>query len=113
MARLYVDKGDLAGAQHRLQWVIDHEDQQDIVHVARLRLARVLLADAQLDQALKLLANVDEETYTPIYQELLGDIYMAKQQPDQARVAYAAALAAMDETDDREILQMKIDDLGV
>jgi len=113
MARLYVDKGDLAGAQHRLQWVIDHEDQQDIVHVARLRLARVLLADAQLDQALKLLANVDEETYTPVYQELLGDIYMAKQQPDQARVAYAAALAAMDETDDREILQMKIDDLGV
>ena len=96
-----------------MQWIIDHEDQQDIVNVARLRLARVLLADAQLDQALTVLANVDEKAYTPIYQELRGDIYMAKQQPDQARVAYAAALAAMDATDDREILQMKIDDLGV
>ena len=112
MARMHVDKGELAAAQNRLQWVMDHEEQEDIVHVARLRLARVLFADAKLDQALALLATMDVAAYESIYQELRGDIYLAKQQPDQARTAYTAALGALDEKDDRQLLQMKLDDLG-
>jgi len=113
LAKLHVEKGELLAARNRLQWVLDHEDQADILHVARLGLARVLLADAKPDQALALLNGVNMEAYTSLYQELRGDIYLAKQQTEQARSAYAAALEAMDAQDDREILQMKIDDLGV
>jgi len=112
MARLHVEKGELAAAENRLQWVMDHNSQEDIAHIARLRLARVLFADGRLDKALTLLANVDEAAYESIYQELRGDIYLAKKQLDQARTAYEAALAAMDEKDDRQLLQMKLDDLG-
>jgi predicted negative regulator of RcsB-dependent stress response len=113
LAKWHVEKGELEAAQNRLQWIIDHEDQPDIVHVARLRLARVFLAEAKPDLALGLLANVDTEAYTSIYQELRGDIYLAKNQLEQARTAYAAALETLNERDDRQVLQMKFDDLGV
>lgn len=112
LAKQHVERDELAAAQNRLQWVLDHEDQADIVHVARLRLARVLLADTKLDQAQTLLANVEMEAYTAIYQELRGDIYLAQQQSEEARSAYSAALGAMDEQDDRRLLEMKLDDLG-
>ena len=112
LAKIRIDKGELEIARNRLQWIIDHEHQPDIVHVARLNLARVLLAEAKPDLALALLDNVDMEAYTPIYQELRGDIYLSRHQPEQARAAYAAALEASDENDDREVLQMKLDDLG-
>jgi len=112
LAKFHVDKGELAAARNRLQWVIEHESQPDIVHVARQNLARVLLAEGKPDQALALLADVDMEVYTTVYQELRGDIYVSKKQPEQARTAYAAALEAMDANDDRQILQMKLDDLG-
>lgn len=112
LAKQHVDNDELAAAQNRLQWVLDNEEQADILHIARLRLARVLLADAKLDQAKTLLTNVEMESYTPIYEELRGDIYLAQQQPGAARAAYVAAMAALAADDDRQLLQMKIDDLG-
>ena len=112
LARVHVEKGELAAAENRLQWVVEHASQPDIVHVARLNLARVLLAEAKPDQALSLLADVKMESYTPVYQELRGDIYVAKKQPAQARTAYMAALESLDNNGDRQILQMKLDDLG-
>lgn len=113
LAKLRVDKGELAIAENRLQWVIDHATQPDIVHTARLRLARVLLADGKYDIALGKLSGIDMDGYTALYQELLGDIYLAKQQPDKARTAYQAALQAMGANDDRQTVQLKLDNLGV
>jgi len=112
LARAHVEKGELAAAGNRLQWVIEHESQPDIVHVARLNLARVLLAEGKTDRALSLLADVKMEAYAPVYQELRGDIYVAKMQPDLAKTAYAAALESLGDNGDRQILQMKLDDLG-
>lgn len=112
LAKQHVDMDELAAAQIRLQWVIDHEQQPDIVHVAQLRLARVLFADAQEEQALTLLTQAHMETYAPIYQELRGDIYVAQNKRDQARDAYTLALEALNEQDDRQLLTMKLDDLG-
>lgn len=113
LARLHVEKGELAAAQNRLQWVLDHAKQQDVLHTARLRLAAALMADGKYDIALSKLNGIEMSTYMPLYQELLGDIYLAKQQKDKARDAYTAALAALDKGDDRQNLQMKLDDLGV
>jgi predicted negative regulator of RcsB-dependent stress response len=112
LAKMRVEKGELSVAENRLRWVIDHAGQNDIVHTARLRLARVLVADGKYDIALNLINGVAMDGYTPLYQELLGDIYLAKKQPDKARNAYAAALEAMDSGDDRQTVQMKLDDLG-
>ena len=112
LAKAHVEKGELAAARNRLQWVIEHESQPDIDHVARLNLARVLLAEGNPDRALSVLADVGMEAYTSIYQELRGDIYVAKKQPAQARTAYTAALESLGDNGDRRILQMKLDDLG-
>lgn len=113
LAALHVQKGELAAAQNRLQWVLDHADQDDVIHVARLRLAEVLLADGKFDIALAKVSNISMNGYTAQYQELMGDIYLAKQQPDKARDAYTAAVAALGDGDNRQNLQMKLDDLGV
>lgn len=112
LAKMRVEKGELSVAENRLRWVMDHAEQPDIVHTARLRLARVLLADGKFDIALNLLNDVAMDGYTPLYQELLGDVYVAKRQPDKAKSAYAAALEAMASGDDRRVVQMKLDDLG-
>ncbi len=113
LAALHVEKGELDAAQNRLQWVLDHADQQDIIHTARLRLAEVLLANGKYDIALSKVTNINMDGYTSLYQELIGDIYLGKQQLEKARDAYNAALEALDTGDNRQNLQMKLDDLGV
>lgn len=112
MARVDVDNGDLASAHARLQWVLDNSEQPDIVALARIRLARVLLADGKANLALTALQGESEQAYRAVHEEVKGDVYVALGQHDQARAAYAAALEAMTPADDRSVVQMKLDDLG-
>lgn len=113
MARIKLDEGDSVAASSHLRWALDNTDQAPVKHEARLRLARVLLADNKADEALALLNGVDTGSYAPAYDQLKGDIYVAQGQPDAARSAYQSALAAMAPTAaGRGLLQMKLDDLG-
>lgn len=112
VAKVKVDAGELAAASSKLQWVIDHADQPDLLHAARLRLARVLAADGQAQQALTLLDNISMESYSAAYHEVRGDIYVLLNRPEEARTAYHSALDAMAGSDDSRLLQMKLDDLG-
>ena len=49
--RWYAGSGDTAGARTRLQWVVDHADHPEIVAIARVRLAGVLLDEKNYDEA--------------------------------------------------------------
>ena len=53
LAKLKVDKADLEGARYYLQWVVDHTSSAPLKDVARLRLARVLLAKGDKAGALQ------------------------------------------------------------
>src|SRR3712207_5698126 len=54
-ARHAFDRNDLKTAKAQLQWVIDRSPSDDFRHLARLRLAAVLLDEKGYDEALKLL----------------------------------------------------------
>ena len=63
--------------------------------IARLRAARILLAMQKNQDALDLLATVDDPTYQPLIDEVKGDIYQAMGQTEQAKQAYESAQAGL------------------
>jgi len=94
LAQYAASEADLATAVTALQQVVDGSDDNNLKAVARIRLARVLLAQQQYDAAL---ANVQAEVpsaYQAAAAELEGDIYGAQGNNQQAREAYQRALSA-------------------
>lgn len=113
LAKLKMEENDLDGAKKYLQWVIDNAGVAELKDVARLRLARVLLAAGDGAAALSAMQVVDEKAYTVPMQELKGDILVSLNRLDEARAAYAAALAAETEgTAEHQRVQMKLTALG-
>ena len=113
MARIKMDVGDLVAASSHLRWALDNASQEIVKHEARLRLSRILLAEKNTTAALSLLDVADTGTYTPAYEQLKGDIYVADGKTESARTAYTRALKqSLPSASDRNSLQMKLDDLG-
>ncbi len=113
LARVAMEQGDTEAARHYLQWVADHASFPELKHVATLRLARLLLQDGTADAALELLADQIPIGFEAAYAETRGDILAAKGDLSAARVAYTLALSRVSVASaNRELLQMKLDDLG-
>jgi predicted negative regulator of RcsB-dependent stress response len=113
MAKLKVEAGDNAAATAHLHWALDNSKEDAVRHEARLRLARLMLAEGKHDDALSLLNGVDAGVYESSYEQLKGDAYVAMGKLESARTAFNRALAsaAADERG-RALLQMKLDNLG-
>jgi len=115
LAKLKVDKNDLLAAQSYLRWALEHADDTALKHAARLRLARVLLAQNKADQAMELVSIPADQTlgYEASYEELKGDILVASGKISEAITAYNLALSSMKPgNSSRQSVQMKLDDLG-
>lgn len=119
LARFQVehDQLDLAGAE--LQWILDNpelgmmtEADAELFLTARLRLARVRLAQGMSQEALDLIKAVDPGSFSGNYAEVEGDALVSLGQPDAARTAYQRALAE-NLTGNPVLLQLKLQDLGV
>jgi predicted negative regulator of RcsB-dependent stress response len=115
LARQDLAQGDIEASHARLEWVLEQDRSiPELTHIARLRKAKLFLAQHKVAEAKKLLVNVDTQKYfATAYAELKGDIAVAEQQTEAARQAYTQALASEDLAPKyREWLQMKLDDLG-
>jgi len=111
-ARWYAESGDTAAARTRLQWVIERSDHPEIVAIARVRLAGVLLDEKQFDEALKVLDGASSTIHATAIADRRGDILFAQNKIDEARAAYRDALAkAAAEHPLRQIIQLKLDAL--
>ena len=111
-ARWYAENGDAAAARARLQWVIERADHPEIVAIARVRLAGVLLDEKQFDEALKVLDGASSTIHATAIADRRGDILFAQNKIDDARAAYLDALAkAAAEHPLRQIIQLKLDAL--
>lgn len=112
LARLAVEDGNLDQAATELKWVLDNKPAAATEQIARLRLARVLIANSQLDQAEKLLAK-PAEAFKSEYAEVQGDIFSARGDVNAARASYEQALADNDvqQQERSMLLQLKLDDL--
>jgi predicted negative regulator of RcsB-dependent stress response len=118
LARLDVDAGDLAAAERRLSGVASGSDDPDLRVVARLRLARVQLAQGRYDDALATLDAVATPAADPRVLELRGDVRHAQGDAPAALEAWRAARAAAESDPaagaqvDLELLGLKIDERG-
>lgn len=110
MAKLDFENGRRDEARRRLEWVIDNAEDPSDGKIARLRLARVLLDAGELDQADTLLSGMQAGGYESEYHELLGDLAMARDDPEKARTEYESALENLPgQSGFADMLDLKLD----
>ena len=95
LAKIRTQEGDLDAAGRQLRWVLDNGDLDVLGDIARLRLARVLIAQQKPDEAEALLQQPRSTTaFDGVYDEVFGDLYSARNDTAAASGAYQRALAA-------------------
>jgi len=113
VAKVATDAGRLADAAAELQAIVDKPVNAEIGELARQRLARVLSAEGQTEQALELLKGEGKlAAFRASREEIKGDLLVKLGRRDEARSAYENAKAALSEQAALGLLQMKLDDLA-
>lgn len=110
-ARAYVDSGDLDKATKELLTVAEHSRDSQLALVARLRLARVQIAQEKPDAALTTLNGLQAGAFGWRYHEVRGDAYYAKGDRANALKEYLSAKAQDIGANDTQ-LDLKITDLS-
>lgn len=108
-AKEAVVANNMTMALNRLQWVIKRSDVKAFKQIARVRAARILLAENKLDAALAMVNKIEDKAYLPTIQQVKGDIFRAQGNNKQALQALTAAkngLAAIGVVD--PILDLKL-----
>lgn len=112
-ARAHADLGDAGGAKAMLQWAIDHAKDEEFRHVARVRLAGLLLDEKAYDAGLALLVGNPPERFAAQYADRRGDLLFAQGRRDEARAAYKQAFDKLgDRSPLKEVVRLKLDALG-
>ena len=112
-ARTQADLGDSAGAKAMLQWAIDRAKDDEFRHLARVRLAGLLLDEKAYDAGLALLAGNPPERFAAQYADRRGDLLFAQGKRDEARAAYRQAYDKLGERSPlKEVVRLKLDALG-
>ena len=115
MAKLAYDKADYANAEKALKKVENAKDgDAGLLQVVKLRLAYAQLAQKKYDEALKTLTAVNDPAFKATAEEARGDIYVAKNDIENAKKAYQNAWNTLVERkEERQILQIKLESVGV
>ncbi|WP_045859043.1 YfgM family protein [Teredinibacter purpureus] len=111
LARLHVEDNQLEAAAARLQSVVDGGSNESISLLATARLARVLAAKGEPEQALQFVAQTSSEAYTALFAEIRGDIYQSQGKYQEAHTAYGVALETLPPTEYNRssLIQLKRD----
>lgn len=112
-ARAAVQAGDTGTARQHLQWVVDHAAFPELVPVARLRLAGLMLEARDYDGAMAELARIESPQFQGRASELQGDVHNARGNSAAAREAWQTVLAGAELSPSTRLrVRMKLDDLG-
>ncbi len=113
LAKGAVEHDDLPAAEAHLKWVLSKHADEAHTQLATVRLARVMMAQDRLDEALSTLSGIKAGSFSALANELEGDIYLRKGDQSKARDAYNKALGGYESLPERKnMVQMKIDDLA-
>jgi predicted negative regulator of RcsB-dependent stress response len=108
-----VRRGQHEAALAQYAWVRENARDRKLRHVARLRRARMLWSLGRSEEALAELQARKAGSFAPLFAELRGDILAAQGRRDEARQAYAEALAAADYAPElRAGVELKLNDLS-
>lgn len=110
LAAAWVEDGRLTPAAQIYHDVLDNRRLKSLWPVARIRLARVLEAQGEYQDALSLLEGQAPAGYEAVWDETRGDLLFEQRQFDQARSAWQAALERREADGiNPRYLQVKID----
>lgn len=113
LAKESVAQDDLESAKAELNWVIATSDDSRIQQITKGRLARILAAEGNYEQAIALL-EASDEAFKPGYLEILGDIHMRSGDKAAAIESYKKAYVLIkDQPQAQPLLAVKLSDLGI
>lgn len=114
-ARILVARNQLDKAAAELRGIADAAKDTQLRTVARLRLARVQIAQGKPDDALATVGIGDQGAYKSLFAEVRGDALYAKGDKAGALREYQAAQAARDPSGvpggEGDLLELKLNDL--
>ncbi|MFU8798096.1 MAG: YfgM family protein, partial [Gammaproteobacteria bacterium] len=82
LAKEAVLKGDWDKAAEKLRWVIDTSKIAPTRQIARIRLARILLADQKIEEAFSMVEKIEDKAWIPLINAIKGDLYSASKKTD-------------------------------
>ena len=115
LAKIFVDQNDLNKAEEYLRWILDRHDSKwdsdfDPIEVtARLRLARVLIANENPEKAIEVIEY--SQTLNGSLYEVKGDAEQQLGQFSQAKLSYLKALESTQSQSIQALLKMKLANL--
>ena len=115
LAKIFVDQNDLNKAEEYLRWILDRYDSKwgsdfDPIEVtARLRLARVLIANENPEKAIEVIEH--SQTLNGSLYEVKGDAEEQLGQFSQAKLSYLKALESTQSQSVQALLKMKLANL--
>lgn len=108
-ARVKLDEGDAERAISHLEWAAQNAGNPSLKQLVQLNLARLLVNQGELDAAEKLVTS-EQGGFAGELAVIRGDIAFARGDRAAAAAAYTQAMTL--EVSDRNLLQMKLDDLA-
>lgn len=113
LAKDAIEKQNYDTAKEELNWVLSNSDDVRIQHIVKARIARILSAEGQHEDAIAML-NATATQFEPAYLELKGDIKSRMGEKDAAIEAYTSAFQLIkDRPQAQPLLAVKLSDLGV
>ncbi len=109
-AQQSVSANELSAAADLLTKVKNTTSDENLNAVASLRLARIQLEQGNADAALSTLADITDPAFEAAVKEVKGDVLVAQEKFDDARLAYSEAL---EDNSGNMLLEMKLDNLPV
>jgi len=112
MARLYMDKNRDQDAVDVLNEMLAMPGHDELKHVGRLRLAKILLYQDRSQEVIDLLEGQDNRAFAALYADVLGDAHAILGDFAAASDAFRRALTdPLQNQNDRVLVQMKLMDL--
>jgi predicted negative regulator of RcsB-dependent stress response len=117
LATVYVSENNLDAARTSLEWVLSHTDNTVIQTIAKERLARIMIAQKEYQQAIDLLNNaVVNKSFDASVNIVLGNAYMGLENTSAAKEAWTKALTGLTSKEDevmKNLITMKINNLDL
>jgi predicted negative regulator of RcsB-dependent stress response len=111
-ARVHAEAGDAKAAKAPLEWAAGKGDGE-YAHLARIRLAGLLLDEKAYDEGLKLLPMDKAGEFAGAYADRRGDLLLAQGKAEEARAAWRQSLEKLPQRSPlRPLVEIKLDALG-
>ena len=112
LAAAEVEAANYTAAENELRWAMENTSDDELALLARLRLARVMLANDKASEVPTLLASVDAGGYASLYAETRGDALFLQGDKEAAQAAYEEALELLDDSvGNRAMIEMKLQNI--